>query len=199
MESGLGLGVKYSDTHFMTLAQAKSYYKSGAGVGMQGRNNPAVDIDENDPELSHAIVEFTELHLGFAPVRTRDSSARCLMVYKRGAEFLYKRRLEYEKRDGKRGAVELLGKGQYYNVAGPHPKGGYYGWRHGQSPVEWGPDRLSEITPEDADQYFADLQKFLGERGCKIIESSSSSGGGARSSLMISGCTRRRSRTSSRR
>jgi len=105
------------------------------------------------------------------------------MVYKRGAEFLYKRRLEYEKRDGKRGAVELLGKGQYYNVAGPHPKGGYYGWRHGQSPVEWGPDRLSEITPEDADQYFADLQKFLGERGCKIIESSSSSGGGARLKL----------------
>src|SRR5262245_31245770 len=55
----VGFKGKWSDERFTTLDEAKRYAKMGASIGMQGRNNPGVDIDVDHP-IAQDINELTE-------------------------------------------------------------------------------------------------------------------------------------------
>lgn len=71
----------------------------GAGIGMQGRRFPALDIDVDDLELADAIHETATSTLGDAPARFGRGSRR-ILVYA-GAGFA-KRRVAFRRRDGHR-------------------------------------------------------------------------------------------------
>jgi hypothetical protein len=133
----------------MTLEQAKKAYRDGAGVGLLGRNYPALDIDVDDEDLAAEIEKHAFKTLGPAPVRTRVGSARRLLLY--AGTGLRKQRVEFRHPSMPAGAkpwaVELLATGQYFNVAGVHPSGQPYEWR-GEHPCVLGPYGLSEIGEE---------------------------------------------------
>jgi hypothetical protein len=78
----------------------------GAGIGMQGRLYPAVDIDVEEEEIADAIESEALIALGAAPARY-GRGARRLLVY-RGAGFA-KRRLAF--RLGGRSDVPAPGRG----------------------------------------------------------------------------------------
>lgn len=153
-----GMGGKWSNDFQMTEARAKQADAWGAGVGIQGRIFPGLDIDVNDAQLADAIERLAFECIGPAPVRYREGSARRLLMYRiaDGEAPFRKRRIAWEGAQ----AVELLGLGQYYNVEGEHPKGGQYLWRNGH-PCELGADHIPEITKAKADAFFAGLGDLL--------------------------------------
>lgn len=69
----------------------------GAGVGMQGRRFPALDIDVDDEELANALQKAAASALGDAPTRFGRGSRR-ILVYA-GAD-LAKRRLAFRRAEG---------------------------------------------------------------------------------------------------
>lgn len=126
----------------------------GAGIGMQGRRFPALDIDVDDEELAAALEKAATSALGDAPTRFGRSSRR-ILVYA-GAD-LAKRRLAFRRTAGHADApegsdsrdpgapdrqaddvldqadggarppvqaVEFLASGQQYVLEGIHPKTG---------------------------------------------------------------------------
>jgi hypothetical protein len=159
-EGWVGLGGKWSDTYQMDRDGARRADKWGAGIGLQGRIFPAIDIDVEDPQLAGLIEKLAFDILGPAPVRGREGSARRLLMYRieDGEIPFRKRRLPWTG-----AAVELLGKGSYYNVEGLHPKGMAYRWD--EHPCVKGPDSLSPITKEKLDKFFVELTATLGMFG----------------------------------
>jgi hypothetical protein len=113
-----------------TVADLKEWQAWGAGVGMQGRKFPAIDIDISDPILADEVSALVRKCLGAGPVRTRKNSPRRLHMFRLayGAEPLCKRRLAFRDKKGVKHAVELLGIGQQYVVDGLHPSGVPYQW-----------------------------------------------------------------------
>jgi hypothetical protein len=113
-----------------TVEDLKEWQSWGAGVGMQGRNFPAIDVDISDPILAVKVSALIREHLGAGPVRTRKNSPRRLYIFRLacGAEPLCKKRLAFCDKNGVGHAVELLGIGQQYVVDGLHPSGVPYQW-----------------------------------------------------------------------
>ena len=144
----------------------------GAGVGMQGRRFPALDIDVDDCELADAIHKEAASLLGDAPVRFGRGSRRILVYAGTG---LAKRRLAFRRPGGDQGvagvggaraagvsdrggddvlgaadglgaakpqAVEFLAHGQQYVVEGIHPKTG--------QPYVWRDGRSPAVVGPDA-------------------------------------------------
>jgi hypothetical protein len=91
---------------------------NGAGVGLIGRNNPAVDIDIIDPLLADKVRTLAIEKLGPAPCRT-GNAPKCLLLYRGRLE--KKLRLVLEK-NGEVQVVECLGARGHYVVEGIHPK-----------------------------------------------------------------------------
>jgi hypothetical protein len=135
----------------MTLDEAKIAHRTGAVIGMLGRNFPALDIDVEDGEIADEIEKLAFKILGPAPVRVRAGSSRRLLMYAGGG--LQKRRIEFFTRDGRKHAIELLATGQYYNLAGIHPSGQPYEWR-GEHPCTIGPYGLTVVNAGMAEQCF---------------------------------------------
>lgn len=153
----------------------------GAGVGMLGRNFPALDIDIDDADLADIVHELAFSVLGAAPVRFGNGSRRILVF--RGANFT-KRRITFRDCNappvppGEKAtlqAVEFLAKGQQYVVEGIHPKTmkPYY-WVDGRSPVEVRPEGLTEITADGLDRFFTQLERRLGQLDYEVVTQSSS-------------------------
>jgi hypothetical protein len=113
-----------------TVADLKEWQAWGAGVGMQGRNFPAIDVDISDPILADEVSALIRKCLGAGPVRTRKNSPRRLHMFRLayGSEPLRKKRLAFCDKNGVKHAVELLGMGQQYVVEGLHPSGVPYQW-----------------------------------------------------------------------
>jgi hypothetical protein len=84
----------------------------------------AIDIDIDDLDLATEVIELAYSLLGKAPIRHREHSARCLILYR-----------AFEGEPGKRlikgslGAVEVLGRGQQFVAYGTHASGADYLWK----------------------------------------------------------------------
>src|SRR5262249_40888081 len=99
-------------------------------------------------------------HLGVAPIRYRDNSARLLLLY-RTDEIIKKRRIAFRISGvDKTQAVEILGPGNYTNVDGIHPSGARYKWRNGH-PFELTMQGLTLVTLEQVEKFWAELGDYL--------------------------------------
>jgi hypothetical protein len=149
----------------MTEAEAVQAKKDGAAIGIQGRNCPGIDIDVDDEELAVAIMELAFKLMGKAPVRRREGSSRRLLMY--AGQDLRKRRIAWGGGTNvKARAVELLGRGQYYNVDGLHPSGKPYYWE--TDPTEGGPHDLPLLTLEQWDAFQIAVRGLLEARGVEL-------------------------------
>ncbi|WPO42525.1 DUF5906 domain-containing protein [Tardiphaga sp. 42S5] len=176
-----GLGGKWADERTTTIGDAKKYILWGASVGLQGRLFPGLDIDVEDEAVAVAIEGLAVDHLGMAPVRSRDGSPRRLMVYRKPADHdtIRKSRTAWIDAQGVKHAVELLAFGQQYLVEGPHPKGGAYTWRHGDSPCDAGPDGLGEIDSDGIESFFSALGSLIKKNSWGEIQKGALAGKGA--------------------
>ena len=145
----------------------------GAGIGMQGRRFPAIDIDVHQSALADAIEREVLAVLGAAPVRF-GNGARRLLPY--AGEGFSKQRLAFRSADGgDEQAVEFLAEGQFYVVEGVHPRTGQpYWWKDGQSAADVGAASLCAITPEKLNLLFARLEELLGTFGYTIVTAAKS-------------------------
>jgi hypothetical protein len=174
----------------------------GAGVGMQGRKFPALDIDVDLGGIADGIANEAFSSLGLGPTRSRGG-ARRLLVY--AGEGITKRRLAFrfpggllpaaadvlhhesdQQPDGpdvldprRVHAVELLGSGQQYVCEGVHPSGRAYEWAGGVSPADWasGAAGLAVITAEEVDAFFAWVETYVVSLGAEIVTNSGSGAG----------------------
>lgn len=150
----------------------------GAGIGMQGRRFPALDIDVDDPELADAIEREAQTLLGAAPARFGRGSRR-ILVYA-GAD-LRKERLAFRRigdTDGAAQAVEFLATGQQYVVEGIHPKTREpYAWRDGRSPVEVGAEGLTLVSAEQLHALYQRLAGLLDLYGYEVVSRPSTNTG----------------------
>jgi Family of unknown function (DUF5906) len=178
-----GLTGSWAKELHTTRANCEAWDKMGAGIGMQGRIFPGLDIDVEDEKLSIELTALAVETIGDAPIRIRDESNRRLLMYRiaDGETPLRKRRVKFKIGETEH-AVELLGWGQYYNVEGPHPKGGFYSWRNGH-PCERGPSGVPEITKAKADAFFAGLVDLLDIDGYPIVADKGASNSTTRTGL----------------
>lgn len=140
----------------------------GAGIGMQGRRFPALDIDVDDPELADAIHHEALTVLGVAPARFGRAPRRILVYAGAG---LRKQRLAFRRPgDAAEQAVEFLATGQQYVVEGIHPKTGQpYVWKDGRSLVELGPDGLTSVTLEGLQTLYRRIEGLLELYGYEVV------------------------------
>jgi hypothetical protein len=137
-------------------------------IGLRAANWPGLDIDVADPALRDLIEQLAVEFLGPAPVRERDNAPRSLLVYRAaGDDPILKTRLMFEV-GGAKHAVELLAAGQQYLIAGTHPSGAAYRWRHGFELVEWGSEGLTPVTAADVRGFFAALLERLVTMGASV-------------------------------
>lgn len=141
--------------------------KYGAGVGLQGRQYPAVDVDVLDAALSAQIVLLSNAMLGQAPERV-GRAPKALLPYRLapGEEPFSKRRVEFfMPGDETKHAVEILARGQQYVVEGTHPGTGKpYAWTGG-SPVQGGAANLSPVTADQVDKFLDEMVKVVEAAG----------------------------------
>jgi hypothetical protein len=186
-----------------TRADVDRWDSWNAGIGLQGRRFPGVDIDVDDPRVAERIELDALFSLGAAPTRFGRGARRLLPYRLSGAA---KRRLVFTlpDRDGDtagadsedelgdaldagglqrpaRGlqAVELLADGQQYLLEGIHPKTGQpYTWRDAITPATLGVDGLTEISPEQIDDFFERVEATIVELGGTIVTQSQAGTGG---------------------
>jgi hypothetical protein len=167
----IGFNGSYKDKPKTTTALSQQYGRWGAGIGMLGRLFPAIDIDVGEVsqgEVSpvHTIKQLAFDYLGLTVVRSRSGSPRVLLIYR--SKRLRMRRVKWIDVNGVTHTVELLGYGQYYNIEGPHPKGGAYEWDHGEGLCEVGLENIPEIEAAAVDRFFAALVEWINATGGTI-------------------------------
>ena len=162
------------------------WHSSGAGVGMQGRRFPALDIDVDDKDLAQIVHDYADQRLGPAPVRFGRGPRRILVFAGSGFN---KRRVVFgrpgETIVDERGqtkplthAVEFLATGQQYVVEGIHPKTGMpYRWHDGRSPAVIGAAALTPMSDQALDAFFDGLPGLLEVYGYEVLSRSAGSGG----------------------
>lgn len=138
-------------------------------VGLRAAAFPAVDIDVRS-ERARDIVESVALdYLGSSPIRERGSSPRTLLVFRAAGEApIRKMRLLFTL-DGEQHAVDVLGWGQQYLIAGTHPSGDAYHWREGHQLTVWGVDGLATVTSDDMRAFFEHLSIAIEAKGGEIV------------------------------
>lgn len=150
----------------------------GAGIGMQGRRFPALDIDIDDLELADAVHQEAITILGAAPARFGRGSRRILVYAGAG---MRKERLAFRRvgdTEGVAQAVEFLATGQQYVVDGIHPTTGQpYVWQHDRSPVEVGANGLKSITAEQLRTLYLRIEELLELHGYEVVSKSALNGG----------------------
>jgi hypothetical protein len=138
-------------------------------VGLRAEWFPAVDIDVENPALARELEDLARQMLGSSPVRTRESSSRVLLAFRLiGDEPITKLKVKF-KLDGQEHALEVLGRGQQYAVAGVHPSKTRYDWRSGFDLRSWGADGLTQISAEQARAFFNAVLKLLEGKGATIV------------------------------
>lgn len=165
-----------------TVDDIAAWEASGAGIGMQGRNFPALDIDVDDIELADQVHELAISTLGVAPTRFGRGSRRILVYAGSGFN---KRRMSFRRSNPADGAVEidaiqaveLLATGQQYVVEGIHPKTQLpYLWQDGQSPAVIGAAALWGLTGDALDGFFEKLEALLDMFGYEVTNRSAAKG-----------------------
>jgi predicted P-loop ATPase len=153
----------------------------GAGVGLQGRRFPALDIDVEDAAIVALVRQLAESMLGAGPVRSRGTH-KCLIAY-RSDDPIPKRSIAFSlpghvdaAGNPIRFLVEFLGFGQQYLVEGTHPSGKVYRWTNG-SLVENGPKGLALVTAQAVDAFLDALKtELVSEFGAILVPGSLSAG-----------------------
>jgi hypothetical protein len=155
----------------------KEWRKDGAGIGLHGRNYPAVDVDIEDKTTVDLIHMLAIDHLGAAPVRYRDNSERILLPYR--ANGLKPRILSFELNTSKH-TIELKARKQQWVADAVHPTGELYKWREGdgfQHPCDLGPNGLTPITQQHADRFFDAVIEYVTLLSGQIIKDSKTGSG----------------------
>ncbi len=121
----------------------------------------ALDLDIEDAAVAHHSRAIALSTLGHAPIRFRDNSPRCLLVY-RAAEG------EPDKRQivGKLGKIEMLGRGQQFAAYGHHHTGALLRWMPeglAQTPRH----TLPAVTEAEITEFFAKVMPLIGARAEK--------------------------------
>jgi hypothetical protein len=99
-----------------------------------------VDLDVDDTDVARRLRALAESILGGTPcVRSRLNSPRVAMLYRAAEGQPGKRKVT-----GRRGGVEVLGKGQQLHAYGPHPSGAALVWE--SPPHETPIDQLPAVT-----------------------------------------------------
>ena len=115
----------------------------------------AIDIDVDDVALVQRIRATAIMMFGEAPMRVRDNSPRCLLLYRAAAGEPGKRKLE-----GKHGLVEVLGHGQQFVAYGRHPTGAQLRWMP-EPPHASSRDSLPAVTEDQISAFFAQVAVWL--------------------------------------
>jgi len=144
-------------------------------VGLRAADFPGVDCDVNTPEALALVEDLINRRLGDrAPVRTRGATSRALFVFRRGGDDpVRKIRVDFEDSNGTAHAVEVLGLGQQYVVAGMHPEGMAYEWREGRDLVRTKASELPVVTAAKLSAFMADLCREIELRGWKVTKTHS--------------------------
>ncbi|CAB4124673.1 DNA primase/polymerase, bifunctional, N-terminal [uncultured Caudovirales phage] len=157
-------------------------------VGLRAGNFPGLDIDVKSEEARDLVEVLSTLHLGKAPARVRDNAPRALLVFRLdGGEAIRKMRIEFEDKVGVKHAVEMLGLGQQYVIAGKHPTGSMYEWREGSDLTQWGANGLTKITADAARTFFNELFLEIQGRGWTVVQSKRNGGGALGDAVPLSG------------
>jgi hypothetical protein len=139
-----------------------------ANVGLRAADWPAVDCDIENPQIAQWTGRRVKQMLGFAPVRTRGNSPRCLYMFRRADEdAIRKMQLIFVDPDGEEHKVEILGAGQQYVVAGMHPSGVAYEWAD-PHPADVTTDGLTQVTEAQLREFLETLANELQSRGCSV-------------------------------
>ena len=142
-------------------------------VGLRAENWPAVDIDVNSDEARDLIENIAAFHLGASPVRIRANAPRSLCVFRRtGDEPIRKMRIVFRDAEDKEHAVEVLGAGQQYLIAGKHPSGVMYEWRANADLAQYTADGLTKVTASDVRAFMDAVAAEINGRGWTIITNS---------------------------
>jgi hypothetical protein len=140
-------------------------------VGLRAEMFPGLDIDVASEEARDLVEVLSTLHLGKAPARVRGNAPRALLVFQLdGEEPIRKMRLVFKDDKGVEHAIEMLGLGQQYVIAGKHPSGSMYEWREGSSLIVWGAEGLSKVTAEAARAFFASVHSEIINRGWTVVQ-----------------------------
>jgi Bifunctional DNA primase/polymerase, N-terminal len=119
----------------------------------------ALDIDVDDLALVQRIRATAIMAWGEAPMRVRDNSSRCLLLYRAAEGEPPKRKL-----DGKLGKLEILGYGQQFVAYGRHPSGAELRWM--PEPPHLVPrEQLPPVTEEQITRFFALVAPMLEAAG----------------------------------
>ena len=152
----------------------------GFGIGVRGRNHPALDIDVLDKKLGDEIAHCFEGAVGRAPLPQRFGNFPKRLITTHlieGAEPVRKRvwRLLRKSDGSDAGKVELLGDGQQYVVEGIHRDTGKpYRWtRH---PVDE-PGAVPRVHPDVFDDFGKRLAALAERHGLRVVESGAEAGG----------------------
>jgi hypothetical protein len=116
----------------------------------------AIDIDIDDPVVARKCCGVVLGRLGEAPVRTRNNSPRCLVLYRAATGAPPKIVLA-----GTSGKIEVLGRGQQFVAFGRHPTGAYLEW-FPEPPGEETAAALPVVTEDDIAALLAELAPVIG-------------------------------------
>ena len=162
-----------NDHNAWTLWQSRS----GAGIGLQSRKFPGVDIDVTDQALSDAILLAADLKLGDAPERVGRAPKRLLVYRIADGEVIRKKRVDFTAPDGSAHAVEVLGAGQQYIVEGTHPGTGRpYAWTSGRTPETIGAANLTTVTAAQVDAFLDEVENLVTAAGGTVAKRSGGTG-----------------------
>lgn len=153
-----------------TLEQVRSWDQRNMNIGVVARDYPAIDIDIDNAELTAGVVKLAREMLGNAPIRIRGP--RALMMYRTQNPFP-KIKLVLSQ-DGEEHAVEVLGHGQQYVVAGMHDSGVEYQWHPEPLWATAGPDDLTWISKADVEAFLIRLTEELEDEGWTVRVGSAS-------------------------
>lgn len=119
----------------------------------------ALDIDIEDASVVARVRAMAVFAFGETIIRTRDNSARCLLVYRAAEGEPRKRKIE-----GALGKVEMLGRGNQFVAYGRHSSGAVLNWING-SPRDMARDHLPAVTEDQITAFFRDIAPVIGATG----------------------------------
>jgi Family of unknown function (DUF5906) len=165
-----GLTGTWPTTGISPSVQVRAALWPTDNVGLRAENFPALDIDVATVEARDFVESVMSFHLGAAPARFRENAPRLLCVFRRsGEEPIRKMRIVFKDDKGIEHAVEFLGLGQQYLVAGTHPSGASYLWRENADLATWGAKGLTNVTAIEARAFMDALATEIVDRGWKIV------------------------------
>jgi hypothetical protein len=147
-----------------TALKFDQFPDANIGIVCGGKHNViAVDIDVLSDTVARVIRALAEDMLGTAPERI-GAAPKTLFVY-RCTDPISKIKTSIYDITGGDACIEILAEGQQFVASGIHPNTGKsYQWP-GDSLLDYTPEALTAVTPEDVEQFVAACNLALADRG----------------------------------